>query len=191
VVNSSTHIKDIKNHNVLQRSGRAHNIEMSSVQSGRAQRTHAFLGVIIRPLPIHWQIPGRVLQLLNWFQLMGVLDPYSGPPLKFSCELLLIQIMLHKTVQTTHHLKLLLFAFHHCKDFRACQVLKFKSLIDQFSWKPLFDLNSSQSFFCAIPIPHFPHLWKDNREKTVPFVSVFMQSRSLWCELASGLSTSR
>lgn len=91
--------------------------------SGRAQGTHAFLGVIIRPLPIHSQISGRASQLLNWFQLMGVLNPYFGPPLKFSCELLLIQIMLHKTVQTTHHLKLLLFAFHHCKDFlRGCQV---------------------------------------------------------------------
>jgi hypothetical protein len=109
--------------NVCHRSGRPHNIELSSVQSGRAQGTHAFLVVIIRPLTIHWQISGRASQLLNWFQLMGVLNPYFGPPLKFSCELLLIQIMLHKTVQTTHHLKLLLFAFHHCKDFlRGCQV---------------------------------------------------------------------
>lgn len=122
MLNSSTHMEDIKNHNVLDRSGRAHNIEMSSVQSGRAQWTHAFLGVITRPLPIHGQISGRALQLLNWFQLKGVLDLYFGPPLKVSRELLLIQIMLHKTVQTTHHLKLFLFAFHHFKDFRGCQV---------------------------------------------------------------------
>lgn len=45
--------------------------------------------------------------------------------------------------------------------------MKFQGLIDHCSWKPSFDLNS-QSSFCAMPIPHFPHLWKDNREKTVP-----------------------
>jgi hypothetical protein len=134
--------------NVLHMSRRAHNIEMSSVQSGRAQGTHVFLGVIIRPLPIHWQISGRASQLLNWFQLMGVLNPYFGPPLKFSYELLLIQIMLHKTVQTTHHGKLLLFAFHHCKDFRGCQVEVPTSLIDHCSWKPSFDLNSQSFFLC-------------------------------------------
>lgn len=124
MLNSSTHIKDIKNHNVLQRSGRAHNIEMSSVQSGRAQRTHAFLGVIIRPLPIHWQIPGRVLQLLNWFQLMGVLDPVFWPTTK----VLLWTFYLSKSCCTT------LFRQHTTLNCYFLDFIAAKTLEDAKFW---------------------------------------------------------